>query len=145
MSPDFALIRIRAFVLCAIAAVSWPVPAVAADIKVATWNLDWLTSRSTANTSLPADVTPRGPGDFDLLRHYAEELDADVIALQEVDNRETAARIFPPDRDSIHMAREHVMQRVGFAVRRGLRYEIHPDIDAIRLGPEQHLRSGVDI
>jgi endonuclease/exonuclease/phosphatase family metal-dependent hydrolase len=144
MGLDFALVRICAFALCALAAVSWPAPGIAADIKIATWNLNWLTSRS-AGTFLPADVTPRGPGDFDLLRHYAEELDADVIAFQEVDHRETAARIFPPDRYSIHMARDHVMQRVGFAVRRGLRYEIHPDIDAIRLGPEQHLRSGVDM
>ena len=49
----------------------------AAELKVATWNLNWLTSREGG---LPADVKVRQPEDFDRLRAYALELNADVIA-----------------------------------------------------------------
>ena len=66
----------------------------AADLKIATWNLNWLTTRQG---DLPADVKIRQPEDFDRLHAYAAELDADVIAIQEVDNAETARRLFPPE------------------------------------------------
>jgi endonuclease/exonuclease/phosphatase family metal-dependent hydrolase len=114
----------------------------AAELKIATWNLNWLTSREGG---LPADVKVRQPEDFDRLRAYALELNADVIAIEEVDNAETARRVFPADVYSIHMSRDRVRQRVGIAVRRGLHYDINPDVTAIALEPVAHLRSGVDI
>jgi endonuclease/exonuclease/phosphatase family metal-dependent hydrolase len=114
----------------------------AAELKIATWNLNWLTSRQAG---LPADVKIRGPEDFDRLHAYAVELNADLIAIEEVDNAETARRLFPPDAYSIHMSRDRVRQRVGIAVRRGLSYDINPDVTAIALEPVAHLRSGVDI
>jgi endonuclease/exonuclease/phosphatase family metal-dependent hydrolase len=114
----------------------------AAELKIATWNLEWLTSSST---ELPADVRPRQSADIDLLRRYASELDADVIAIQEVDSTGTAARVFPPDRYSIHLSRDRVVQRVGFAVRRGLHYDVNPDVTGLDVDPGHQLRSGVDI
>ncbi len=114
----------------------------AAELKIATWNLNWLTNREVG---LPADVRPRRQEDFDKLRAYAVELDADVIAFQEVDYVETARRVFPTEAWSIHMSRDRVRQRVGFAVRRGLHYQVNPDITSIALDPMAHLRSGVDI
>jgi endonuclease/exonuclease/phosphatase family metal-dependent hydrolase len=114
----------------------------AAELKIATWNLNWLTSHADG---LPADVTLRRQEDFDRLRAYALELDADVVAIQEVDNAETARRLFPPETYSVHMSRDHVRQRVGIAVRRGLRYDVNPDVTEIALDPIAHLRSGVDI
>ncbi len=33
----------------------------AAELKIATWNLDWLTTRHTGDRGLPADVTTRTP------------------------------------------------------------------------------------
>ena len=114
----------------------------AAELKVATWNLNWLTSRQGG---LPADVIPRQPEDFERLRSYAMELNADIVAVQEVDNAETARRLFPAESYSIHMGHDRVRQRVGIAVRRGLKYNVNPDVSAIALDPEQHLRSGVDI
>jgi endonuclease/exonuclease/phosphatase family metal-dependent hydrolase len=114
----------------------------AAELKIATWNLNWLTSRVTG---LPADVKIRQPEDFDRLRAYALELDADVVAIEEVDNAETARRLFPPETYSIHMSRDRVRQRVGIAVRRGLPYTVNPDVTALALDPMAHLRSGVDI
>jgi endonuclease/exonuclease/phosphatase family metal-dependent hydrolase len=118
-------------------------PAAAAELKLATWNLEWLTSRGEGDPQIPADVHPRQPGDFDLLRRYATELDADVIAIQEVDGAAVAARVFPPDRYSIHMTRDHVIQRVGIVVRRGLHYTVNPD--DTDLDVDRHLRSGADI
>ena len=114
----------------------------AAELKIATWNLNWLTSRTTG---LPSDVKPRQPDDFDRLRGYAEELNADLVAIEEVDNAETARRVFPTTAYSIHMSRDRVRQRVGIAVRRGLAYDVNPDVTAIALDPTAHLRSGVDI
>jgi exonuclease III len=116
--------------------------ALAADLKIATWNLNWLTAREAG---LPSDVKLREPDDFERLRSYAAELNADITAIQEVDNAEIARRIFPPELYSVHMSRDHVRQRVGIVVRRGLPYEVNPDVTAIALDPEAHLRSGVDI
>ena len=67
-----------------------PALAQAADLKIATWNLNWLTTRALGDPALPSDVTPRQPADFDRLRAYADQLDADVIAIQEVDGRAVA-------------------------------------------------------
>ena len=119
-----------------------PVTATAADLKVATWNLDWLTTRAAGDPALPSDVTPRGDDDFGRLAQYAVELNADVIAIQEVDGFRAATKVFPPDRYSIHMTRDHVTQRVGIAVRRGLKYDMNPDVTALGAN---HLRSGADI
>jgi endonuclease/exonuclease/phosphatase family metal-dependent hydrolase len=127
-----------AFVLCLLT-VSAPR---AAELKIATWNLNWLTSRQAG---LPADVKIREPEDFDRLHDYAVELNADVVAIEEVDDAETARRLFSPETYSIHMSRDRVRQRVGIAVRRGLPYDVNPDVTAIALDPVAHLRSGVDI
>ena len=119
-----------------------PMFAQAADLKVATWNLDWLTTREAGDRVLPADVTPRSAEDFDRLAGYARDLNADVVAIEEVDGRSAASRLFPRDQYSIHMTRDSVTQRVGIAVRRTLRYDVNPDVTGLGLG---HLRSGADI
>jgi endonuclease/exonuclease/phosphatase family metal-dependent hydrolase len=117
-------------------------PACAAELKIATWNLDWLTTRQAGDRGLPRDVTPRSPEDFDRLAGYVGDLDADVVAIEEVDGWSAAAKLFPRDRYSVHMTRDHVVQRVGIAVRRGLHYEANPDVTGLALS---HLRSGADI
>ena len=61
-----------------------PVPALSADLKIATWNLDWLTTRQPGHGA-PADVVPRNEDDFGRLAQYVQELNADVLAIQEVD------------------------------------------------------------
>jgi endonuclease/exonuclease/phosphatase family metal-dependent hydrolase len=114
----------------------------AAELKIATWNLNWLTQREAG---LPSDVKIRQPEDFDRLRAYALELNADVVAIEEVDNAETAKLVFPADVYSLHMSNDRVRQRVGIVVRRGLPYTVNPDVTAIALDPIAHLRSGVDI
>src|SRR5258708_30084536 len=43
-------------------------PAQAADLKVATWNLEWLTLRRQGDGALPDNVVPKRAEDMDLLR-----------------------------------------------------------------------------
>jgi endonuclease/exonuclease/phosphatase family metal-dependent hydrolase len=129
----------------ALACLLLPAATVAAELKVATWNLNWLTERPAGDPSLPDDVHVRVAQDFDLLRQYAIQLNADIIAIQEVDGRAVAARVFPPDQYSIHMTRDDVVQRVGIVVRRGLAYDVNPDVTAIQGDRHAHLRSGADV
>ena len=114
----------------------------AAELKITTWNLNWLTTRTAGDRELPSDVTPRSPEDFDRLAQYAHDLNPDVVAIEEVDGFNAASKIFPRNAYSIHMTHDHVVQRVGIVVRRGLHYDINPDITALSGG---HLRSGADI
>jgi endonuclease/exonuclease/phosphatase family metal-dependent hydrolase len=120
-----------------------PCVAAATELKLATWNLEWLTDRRAGDPALPTDVRPKQPEDIELLRHYAAELDADVVALQEVDGTGVAARVFPTERYSIHLSRDRVVQRTGVAVRRGIRYSVNPDVTGLDIG--RQLRSGVDV
>ncbi len=128
--------------LILLAALLLPLHAKAAELKIATWNLNWLTTRHTGDPGLPPDLTTRSDEDFARLAQYAEELNADVIAIEEVDGFAAASKVFPKDRYSIHMTHDRVTQRVGIAVRRGLRYDSNPDVTALSAN---HLRSGADI
>lgn len=122
-------------------------PARAEVLKVATWNLDWLTERPTGDPALPQDVVARAPEDFDRLAAYAARLDADLVALEEVDGPAVAARLFPPGRYAVHMTGDGVVQRVGLAIRRGIRFTANPDVTGLDPYPEAplRLRSGADV
>lgn len=101
-------------------------------LRLATWNLQWLVSPQTARESLnacddghrsalPCDVARslrRDSGDRGRLRAYVRELDADVIAFQEVEDARTAAGLFRGYRICITTAPG--VQQLGFAVRAGL-------------------------
>jgi endonuclease/exonuclease/phosphatase family metal-dependent hydrolase len=94
------------------------------------------------------------------MRRIADGLDADVIAIQEVETPAAAARVFDPARYTIVMeARKGapsgtcggrypqqsvIRQAVGFAIRNGIAFERHADVTSFMVGNEQ-LRSGVDI
>jgi endonuclease/exonuclease/phosphatase family metal-dependent hydrolase len=119
-----------------------PLRAFATELKIATWNLDWLTIRPAGDRGVPADVIPRSDEDFIRLAQYAQQLNADVIAIEEVDGSLAASKVFSQDQYSIHMTRDHVVQRVGIVVRRGLHYDVNPDLTALSAN---HLRSGADI
>jgi endonuclease/exonuclease/phosphatase family metal-dependent hydrolase len=122
-------------------------PAGADTLKLATWNLEWLTLRPAGDPALPADVTPRQDGDFALLAGYAAKLAADVVAFQEVDGPQAAARVFPPDRYRIVVTHDPVVQRVGLAIRRDIAFTQNPDVTALDPYPDARLplRSGADV
>lgn len=122
-------------------------PLRAEEIKLATWNIAWLTLKPAGHPALPRDIRPRSAQDFALLRSYAQRLNADVIALQEIDGIEAAARVFDPAIYAIHLTDEDDVQRPGFAVRRSLRLLPHPDLVELDLYPRSRrsLRRGADI
>ncbi len=122
-------------------------PAAAGELKFATWNLEWLTDRPAGDPDLPQDVSPKRGEDIALLRRYAETLDADVVAFQEVDGPRMAGQIFPPDRYVLHITGDRVVQRVGLAIRRGIAFTAHPDLAALDVFADapRHLRTGADV
>jgi len=122
-------------------------PALGSELKLATWNIAWLTLRAAGDPAVPPDVPPRQPEDFALLADYARKLDADVVALQEIDGPEAAAKVFDPAEFQLIFAEERDVQRTGFAVRRDLKVIRHPDLTALDLYPGARfsLRRGTDI
>jgi len=103
-----------------------------ATLRIATWNLEWLVDGATAHAAriacrdsrpatLPCDVVrelARDSADLARLASYAQRLDADVIAFQEVQNEAIARRVFHGYRICINGGPG--MQHVGFALRPGL-------------------------
>ncbi|MGG5818295.1 endonuclease/exonuclease/phosphatase family protein [Falsiroseomonas sp. HW251] len=135
-------IRLLPLMLCLLLA--WPA---AAEIKLATWNIAWATLRPTGDPDLPREFRARSPGDWRLLQGYARRLDADVVAIQEIDGERAAARIFDANAYAFHLTDEDDVQRPGFAVRRALRFTANPDLAEldIRAGARRSLRRGADI
>jgi exonuclease III len=147
--------RLAASVLAFVAALA-PVALSAAmpeQIKLATWNLEWLMTPQTfkalapfcrkehqdvygGERALPCDVArnkSRRPEDYARLRDYAEQLDADVIALQEVDGPDAAALVLP-NYDFCFTARRN-LQNNGIAIRRnrGIRFRCDDDVRSLGL------------
>ncbi len=139
--PKFSI-----FPLLLLAACFGGAQAEAPTLRLATWNLEHL----AADTG--AGCRPRSDADYARLRHHARRLNADLIALQEVENRAAAARLFDPDTYAIEIARQpdrdpgrcrhrpgqaRTMQRTGFAINRarlaalGLSYRRLPDFAAL--------------
>jgi endonuclease/exonuclease/phosphatase family metal-dependent hydrolase len=135
----------RALILLALLLMA--VPAWAQEIKLATWNIAWLTTKPAGHPDLPQNLTIRTEQDFARLRAYAERLAADVIALQEVDGPLAAARVFDAAAYDFHFPAESDVQRTGFAWRKGLQVTRNPDLMALDLRPtaRRSLRRGADI
>lgn len=152
--PVFAAIALFASPLAA------PSPD-AATLKIATWNLEWFMTPETlraltpactardaprdgARRAVPCDVAhelTRSNEDIAALRRYARALDADVIALQEVDGAEAAKLVFP-DYEFCFSGRVAV-QNNGFAIRRGVPYRCAPDLLELSLADD--VRRGVEV
>jgi len=130
-------------------------------LKLATWNLEWLiapaafkplkehcvpegTPVSGNQRRLPCDVVhrfERSSRDFATLARYAHQLDADVIALQEVDGAEAARLVFP-GYTFCFTSRRHV-QNNGFAIRAGIPHRCAPDVVTLSFGDT--LRRGAEL
>ena len=119
-------------------------PAEARSLKIATWNLEWLTLRPLGDPALPSGVAPKTTEAIARLRGYALHLDADVVAFEEVDGPGMAAKVFPPDRYHIVMVDGTEVQRLGFAIRNGISFSRNPDLFVLNLR-NQGLRAGADV
>lgn len=85
----------------------------AQTLKVASWNIAWLGSH---------EYNQRKEADYQKLARYARELDADVIALQEVESAKWARKVFGDEYDYFFTTKDWV-QRVGVAVRKNSGYK----------------------
>ena len=137
-------------------------PAAGADrLRVGTWNLEWMMTPETFDAlagncfgkgqragghdrTFPCDRIPKGrwsAKDLARLRDFAGLAALDVIALQEIDGREVAKRIFP--QYVFCFTSRHNVQNVGFAVRRGIPHRC--DRDYRPLGLDDYVRRGADL
>ncbi len=126
----------------------------ASTLTLASWNMEHLAERNDSG------CRPRSDADYAAMRAYAEALDADVIAFQEVESRAAAERVFDPARYTIEIEQRVGSgrkgecggqpgltinpQRTGFAIRKGVAFERQPDLTDLQLG-NPDLRSGVDL
>lgn len=114
-----------------------PTLTIAGEIKVATWNIQFL------NEDDNTGANPREQADYDRLADYAAVLNADIIALQEVDGVNAIERVFDPAVYQVFASGRNSVQRTGFAVRHGIDVTHNPDLEA--LNTTGFLRRGTDI
>jgi len=100
------------YILLIIAFIAQPLKA--ETIKLSTWNIAWLGSHK---------YNKRTPDDYVHLAKYAAKLDADIIALQEVESEEWASKVLGNDYNYYFSTRDYV-QRVGVAVKKSLGYKV---------------------
>lgn len=130
-------------------------------LRIATWNLEWLIApeefRRLARSCVPRGVDPgprrrsipcrvaeeleRSALDFSAIERYARQLDADVVAFQEVDGVEAARKVFR-DHDFCFTRRADV-QNNGFAIRKGIPHRCGTDVEALSLG--NRVRRGAEL
>lgn len=113
------------------------------SIRVATWNIEHL---QEGDNEGPRRRTAQ---DFEQLAGIAARLDADIIALQEVENVGAMARVFPSE-DYQFIISNRVNRignpiRTGFAVRRSLKVWKNGDYQYLDVSAKGYLRYGVDI
>ncbi|MDE0697206.1 MAG: endonuclease/exonuclease/phosphatase family protein [Boseongicola sp.] len=109
----------------------------AETIKIASWNIEHL------RASEGMGKNPRHADDFHRLRQYAALLDADIVALQEIESELALAKVFDPNLYRFYVSERNGKQRTAFAVRHTVPAERHPDLEA--LNTTGGLRHGVDI
>ena len=134
------------------------VPGISADrdLILAAWNIEHLAAEDDQG------CRPREAADYKAIRRYLRQAGADVIAFQEVENLRAAQRVFPASDYDIHIserptrefpecydiARDRLMQRTGFAVRKdlaarlGLKVVRQPDVREVQ-GSRESGRWGV--
>lgn len=130
-------------------------PSQAKELKIAAWNLEHLAQKNDTGCK------PRNAADYRIARMYAEQLDADIVALSEVENTTAVARVFDPTKYNIEVSRQKLRagypcgrdddsnkstkQLTGFAIKKGIQYERNADFTAIDVSENSSLRTATDI
>ena len=118
-----------------------PLAGYAGELRVAAWNLEHL------DDSDGDGCVGRNSADYAALTRRIQELDADVVAFQEVENAAAAHRVFPASDWHIELSRRPSMGRsracwgkpearlghlaTGFAVGNGIAYRRNADLRAL--------------
>lgn len=116
----------------------------AGELRIAAWNLEHLDDADGGG------CVGRIGADYAALARQIEELDAGVVAFQEVENASAAHRVFPASDWVIEMSGRPPMKRsracwgkpearlghlaTGFAIRRGIQYRRNADLKALAAG-----------
>lgn len=117
-------------------------------LRLATWNLEHLVE--TTGTGCAG----RTDDDVGLLKDHVSQVEADIIAFQEVENLEAARKVFPPEMWQLVISERpdaeptgcRRMQRTGFAVRNGIAFSHARDLDALgSVYADKHARWGTHI
>ena len=122
----------------------------AQEVRVASWNIEHLAEHNEVG------CVPRSTLDYEKLRNFSELLNADVIALQEVENTAAVERVFPKSEWNIVLSdrpnsrsyncrgndQESTQQRVAVVLRKGIKYQNKGSFEELGLKMEG-LRYGV--
>lgn len=122
----------------------------AQQLRIATWNMEWLDDESARPESL------RSSADYMVMHDLSEQLAADVIAIQEVADYSSATKVldryeykfeFSTRKDHVEETSSALKwhQFVGFAIRKGIKYERNPDLMSLDVKDNKRLRYGVDV
>lgn len=127
-----------------------------ADMKLATWNMEHLAENNGMG------CRAREEADYAKLKAIAEKLNADVVAIEEVESTAAAYRVFDPAKYTVEMTKQpkakgyrcssgnpqspkSTPQHVGFAIKKGIAYSRNADFKALDVTGANGLRWGVDI
>ena len=139
-SDRLALLLLLARIFC---------PAAEADtIKLASWNLDWLTLLPRSSPLLPSAIPYRQDADWNALALTASHLDADIVAVQEVTDEAALRRLFPAPRYRLVMSHAPIAQNVGLVLRAPWIVTAHATLDAFDRSATHGghpLRPGLDV
>ena len=118
-----------------------PAAGAAADLRIAAWNLEHLDDTDGEG------CVGRTGADYAALARRIEELDAEIVAFQEVENAAAAHRVFPASEWHVEMSGRPPMRRsracwgkpeaklgrlaTGFAIRRGIAYRRNADLKTL--------------
>lgn len=105
-------------------------------LRLATWNMQWLAEQDGHGP------VPRTSSHYAQLAQIAERLDADVIAVQEVESAAAIERVFTPQKYTAFISDHSGAQDVGFVVRQGIKAEKLPDVLGLNVGG---VRPGADL
>lgn len=122
------------------------------DYRFVTWNIEHLAENNGEG------CVARNDEDYAKLRSFASTMDADVVALQEVESVKAVARVFPesewdivlssrPDSETYECwgnGRPSTQQKVAIVIRKGIEFETLEDFSELAIG-NPGLRYGVVI
>lgn len=129
----------------------FPAPLIAKPLVVGTWNMEHLAEVNGAG------CRSRTTSDYLALKRYADSLNADVIGLQEVQNIKAVQRVFSPDEYYVIVSErpstgsypcrgnrnQSTEQRVGWAIKKGIKYEYTNDMNILSLSINGYQRYGL--
>ncbi|MCE0495350.1 endonuclease/exonuclease/phosphatase family protein [Vibrio salinus] len=127
-----------------------PLLTFAEQLRIATWNMEWLDQNSARPESL------RTRADYAVMHDLSEQLAADIIAFQEVADQASLTKVldkyqykmeFSTRKDEVEQTSSPMKwhQFVGLAIRKGISYERNPDLTTLDVRDDKKLRYGVDV